>query len=175
MMQKYLSKRLKGRSGGRVQSALFNLELKSHIYLPDDLIWHMWLMMGQKSAKCDRRVCRVRVTLENAFVEKKHSVTNVTSVTLWPCTNVTNVFAVTRVTNVTQICDPVTQIINVRVLGEKKYNVTNVTSVSLWLRNRILENEQCDQRDHVTQKQNSHKKPTTWPTWPAWPCDPETN
>ena len=28
-------------------------------------------MIGQKSAKCDRRVCRVPVTLENAFFEKK--------------------------------------------------------------------------------------------------------
>ena len=42
----------------------------------------MWLMIGQKSANCDRRVWRVPVTLENAFLEKKHSVTNVTSVTL---------------------------------------------------------------------------------------------
>ena len=31
----------------------------------------MWLMVGQKSAKCDRRVWRVPVTLENAFFEKK--------------------------------------------------------------------------------------------------------
>ena len=34
MMQKYLSKRLKGRLGGLVQFALFNLEPKSNIYIP---------------------------------------------------------------------------------------------------------------------------------------------
>ena len=42
----------------------------------------IWLMIGQKSAKCDLRLWRVPVTLENAFSEKKHSVTRVTSVTL---------------------------------------------------------------------------------------------
>ena len=31
----------------------------------------MWLMIGQKSAKCDLRLWRVPVTLENAFFEKK--------------------------------------------------------------------------------------------------------
>ena len=44
-------------------------------------------MVGQKSANCDRRVWRVPVTLENSFSEKKHSVTHVTSVTLWPVYN----------------------------------------------------------------------------------------
>ena len=73
-----------------------------------DKTYHMWLMVGQTSAKCDRRVWRVPVTLENAFFEKKiqrdprdqrdpvthkkshrnkidqqkHNVTHVTSVTL---------------------------------------------------------------------------------------------
>ena len=61
-------------------------------------------MIGQTSAKCDQHVCRVCVTLENVFLEKKHSVTRDL------CTNVTDVIEVTRVTNVTQFCDPVTQV-----------------------------------------------------------------
>ena len=61
-------------------------------------------MVGQKSAKCDRRVWRVPVTLENAFFEKKTQ---------------------------RDPRDPVTHITNVRVSGEKKHSVTHVTSVTL--------------------------------------------
>ena len=70
-------------------------------------------MIRQKSAKCDRRVWRVPVTLENAFLEKKHSVTNVTSVTLWPVYNCDQCYwSHNWVTNVTQFCDPVTHVSN---------------------------------------------------------------
>ena len=67
----------------------------------------MWLMVGQKSAKCDRRVWRVPVTLENAFFEKKTQ------------------------RDPRDQRDPVTHITNVRVSGEKKHSVTHVTSVTL--------------------------------------------
>ena len=34
---------------------------------------HMWLMIRQESAKCDLRLWRVPVTLENAFFERKNT------------------------------------------------------------------------------------------------------
>ena len=41
------------------------------MYEEENDIMHMWLMVGQKSAKCDPVTWRVPVTLENAFFEEK--------------------------------------------------------------------------------------------------------
>ena len=118
-------------------------------------------MIGQKSAKCDRRVCRVRVTLENAYLEWKN-----TAWSTWPawpcdpCTNVTYVIEAPQVTYVTQSCVSVTHISDVKKNStwptwpcDPSTNVTDVARVT-------YVTQFCDPVTHVSDEKNT-----------MWPCD----
>ena len=143
MMQKYLSKRLKGRSGGRVQSALFNLELKSHIYIPARRPYLAYVA-HDGAKKCQMWPTCVACTRDP---RKRVSWEKNTAWPTWPawpcdlCTIVTDVFEVARVTYVTQFCVSVTY----SLLGHKRDPI-------LW---------PCD---------SCFRWKNT--TWPRDPCDP---
>ena len=119
-------------------------------------------MIGQKSAKCDRRVCRVRVTLENAYLEWKN-----TAWSTWPawpcdpCTNVIYVIEAPQVTYVTQSCVSVTHISDVKKNStwptwpcDPSTNATDVARVT-------YVTQFCDPVTHVSDEKKTQCDPVT--------------